>query len=283
MGRILKTILDGGINANDPRRVDRSYMRRVRTMQGAALASLFSLPMTVAHFVVYHQWAMAIATVLFVASSITISHCATQRDNLPVAIHTQLITMTVILILAGAGLGGHYTSGKAWLLILPTYAGLVGGMRLARAYAVVVIVLLILFWIAHLMGIEFSTYLTPTGDAINDMVQTIIVCVTLLGIVHAYITAREEAEQTLLHANEELNRARERAELATEAKAAFLANMSHEIRTPMNAILGFIELLKRGYGKSQQDWHKHLNTIHSSGKHLLGLINDISPFAYFGN
>ena len=51
--------------------------------------------------------------------------------------------------------------------------------------------------------------------------------------------------------------------------------MSHEIRTPMNAILGFTEVLQRGCGKNERDARKHLDTIHSSGKHLLELINDI--------
>ena len=51
--------------------------------------------------------------------------------------------------------------------------------------------------------------------------------------------------------------------------------MSHEIRTPMNAILGFTEVLKRGWGKNEREARKHLDTIHSSGKHLIELINDI--------
>ena len=74
-------------------------------------------------------------------------------------------------------------------------------------------------------------------------------------------------------AREELGRAVAAAEAANRAKTEFLANMSHEIRTPMNAILGFSELLT---GLVREPKAKsYLAAIHSSGRTLLQLINDI--------
>ncbi|TWU07668.1 ammonium transporter [Stieleria varia] len=72
----------------------------------------------------------------------------------------------------------------------------------------------------------------------------------------------------------ELMVAKDAAQAASRSKSEFLANMSHEIRTPLNGILGFTEVLRRGSIEPTKQ-QEYLNTIHSSGHHLLTLINDV--------
>ena len=65
-------------------------------------------------------------------------------------------------------------------------------------------------------------------------------------------------------------------EVANQHKSEFLANMSHELRTPLNAIIGFSEVLvERIFGELNEKQDDYLKDIHSSGQHLLALINDI--------
>jgi len=69
-------------------------------------------------------------------------------------------------------------------------------------------------------------------------------------------------------------------ETANKHKSEFLANMSHELRTPLNAIIGFSEvLLERLFGELNAKQDDYLKDIHSSGRHLLQLINDILDLA----
>ena len=69
----------------------------------------------------------------------------------------------------------------------------------------------------------------------------------------------------------ELSRARDEAQINTEAKSDFLSNMSHELRTPLNAIIGMTKIAKMSPEKGKYCLEK----IETSSKHLLGIINDV--------
>jgi PAS domain S-box-containing protein len=84
------------------------------------------------------------------------------------------------------------------------------------------------------------------------------------------ITQRKEFEDELL-------RARERAEAASHTKSRFLANMSHELRTPLNAIIGFSDVMVREmFGPMNNGrYAEYAKLVNESGTMLLDLINDL--------
>jgi len=89
-------------------------------------------------------------------------------------------------------------------------------------------------------------------------------------------TQAEQAQRIAESARIEAEQAQQVAETANHTKSQFLANMSHELRTPLNAILGYSEMLQEEAEDSDQlDFIPDLKKIHVSGKHLLGLINDV--------
>jgi len=87
--------------------------------------------------------------------------------------------------------------------------------------------------------------------------------------VYSDITERSAAER-------EIRAARGAAEASNRAKSEFLAKMSHELRTPLNSIIGFSDiLLQRTYGDLNEKQTRHVGNVHESGRHLLGLINEV--------
>ncbi|MCG6938351.1 MAG: response regulator [Gammaproteobacteria bacterium] len=110
---------------------------------------------------------------------------------------------------------------------------------------------------------QYKTFMTNCSPVLSGSGKT-------AGVLISFDDVTELEQKEL-----ELRISKEEAEQANRFKSEFLANMSHEIRTPMNAILGFSEVLRRGYDKNSRDSIRYLNTISSSGNHLLNLINDI--------
>jgi two-component system cell cycle sensor histidine kinase PleC len=91
----------------------------------------------------------------------------------------------------------------------------------------------------------------------------------------------EDLAGELEETRDEALKKRFEAETANASKTAFLANMSHELRTPLNAILGFSEIISQEcFGPvGSERYRDYAGDIHSSGAHLLSLINDLLDVA----
>ncbi|TGK04218.1 PAS domain S-box protein [Leptospira langatensis] len=129
-------------------------------------------------------------------------------------------------------------------------------------------------WIGFL-GMEF--FENPTGPEEQFTFRTFA---DLIGfylerksILEELKTHKETLEETVDKRTKELSVQKEKAEAASTAKSEFLANMSHELRTPLNAIIGLSKLIQPSMEDPSNQ--RYLDVIHTSGLHLLGLINDI--------
>ena len=110
--------------------------------------------------------------------------------------------------------------------------------------------------------IDLQVAMAPLVNEANECIGTIAVA--------RDITQNKRAEEAL-------RQARGAAEAANHAKSSFLARMSHEIRTPMNGVLGMTELLlETGLSSVQR---KYAETVQTSGKNLLAIINDVLDFS----
>jgi PAS domain S-box-containing protein len=102
-----------------------------------------------------------------------------------------------------------------------------------------------------------------------------LVDVEILGVPVA-VDGEQLGLMGLYHDITELLQARRDAEAANSAKSQFLANMSHELRTPLNAIIGYSEMLQEEVADlGQTALVPDLGKIHTAGRHLLALINDV--------
>jgi PAS domain S-box-containing protein len=97
------------------------------------------------------------------------------------------------------------------------------------------------------------------------------------GVITHFVAVKEDITERK-NLEEDLLKAKKKAEESDQLKTAFLANMSHEIRTPMNAIIGFTEILNEKIYSEEEQQRLH-QLIMDNGHKLLGIIDDIVDIA----
>lgn len=113
----------------------------------------------------------------------------------------------------------------------------------------------------------------------DGRVSTALMLYTLVYVIFLLITGRYSYQNFVESVRLRMQNAdlAYKAEAANRAKSRFLANMSHELRTPLNAIIGFAEVIHNQFkgpvGNPQ--YIEFARSIHESGRHLVGIINDI--------
>ena len=129
-----------------------------------------------------------------------------------------------------------------------------------------------------------SGELTVLIDAFNEMLEQTQKSEGALRQAHDQLEQRvkertaelEAAKKEVEEFSESVVRAKEEIERGSKFKDQFLSTMSHELRTPLNAVLGFSDLLtEERYGPLNERQQRYVAHIHTGGKHLLTLINDI--------
>ena len=199
-----------------------------------------------------------------------------------------LSAMLSVQLLVGTSLFGSFWFGGISSPLLPWFliAMVLCFFYLAnsiRPALTGIAVQLVAFAAARVLVGEFPQLVDPAALIIPN-VFSIIAALTYMTLLCLFyeavmrVSMRLEAETIAQRGRvDSLREAMAAAERASHRKSIFLAKMSHELRTPLNAVIGYTEMLKETWEDRGVEARKSndLDRIHSAGRHLLALVNDV--------
>jgi signal transduction histidine kinase len=177
--------------------------------------------------------------------------------------------MTAATILALGIVGMHFTAMAAFSLEPDPRIGLIDQAIVAPQWLAIAVAAVTLLIVGlGLVGAVLDEHLA--GRTAREAER-----------LRRHVVELETTKLELEAATGQMRMALDAAAAGSQAKSQFLATMSHELRTPLNAIIGFAEMqVMQVFGPlGDQRYHGYANDILASGKHLLGLINDVLDFA----
>lgn len=188
------------------------------------------------------------------------------------------LTFPTLLFLPGAMFGGSGTFAFGALLTCIAVLAMVAS-NLPRAVVASTLPIAAGGALKLALGQSFVDY-SMAGFLVLAEVFFVLLAYRLYGSTLTMMEFRVEKDALILELEQAKaisDDSRRRAEEANLAKSKFLATMSHELRTPLNAILGFSEIMMNEvFGPVGNDYYKgYAGDIHTSGQHLLKLINEI--------
>lgn len=158
--------------------------------------------------------------------------------------------------------GGLYATSIPWVPVLPLFGAFYSGKKYGILVCAILTAFLLVLFYLHSINKVPSTILDEQTFIILYTCSTITAIILLLFVAFSYLSWQGAIREELVK--------------ASRAKNEFLSGVSHELRTPLNSILGFSEVLSRGYvGELNEKQVKFVNHINSSGDHLLQLVNDL--------
>ncbi|HTI88341.1 MAG TPA: MHYT domain-containing protein [Alphaproteobacteria bacterium] len=200
-----------------------------------------------------------------IAIGIILGMCA-----LKAATHlNDVIRRLAAALLLSAAIGGMHFTAMAALSLEPNPTIVVSDAVIAKEWIALATASVMLLVIGlSFIGAVVDQHLTERNTAESEWLRE-------------HVMTLEATQRELEARTREVTLALEAAAAGSQAKSQFLATMSHELRTPLNAIIGFSEMLKHELFGPLGDprYRDYADSIHGSGHHLLGLINDVLDFS----